>query len=189
MYSRFLSRLHSVFNKSDPVLLDFLKAEGTIYTDWLTKMEETRLLRLIDNATGDYLDEFGIEFDEARLYEENDTDYRARLKVCMRGRGVTRPGIKQAVDYILSPQACQIIKWDDTAALGQLDRYEFEVQLPVKSMGGFILNQSYLGQDTYLRLWERTKLLWDVTKIRKTVEKLKANGSTFRLTGGGELYE
>jgi hypothetical protein len=165
-----------------------MKAEGTIYEDWLTKLEETRLMRLIDQATGDYLDEYGVMFEEPRLYEETDTDYRVRLKVCMHGRGVTRPSLKQAIDYILSPQACAIVKWDDNAAMGQLDRYEFEVQLPVKSMGGFILNQSYLGQDTYLRLWERTKLLWDLEKIRKTVNKLKSNGATFRLTGGGELY-
>jgi hypothetical protein len=189
LYRRFLSRLHSVFNKSDPVLLDFLKAEGTVYENWLAKLEETRLLRILDNATGLYLDEYGVMFDEPRRYSETDNDYRVRLKLCLRGKGVTRPKIKQAVDYILSPQACAVIKWDDNAAMGQLDRYEFEVQLPVKSMGGFILNQSYLGQDTYLRLWERTKLLWDLEKIRRTVEKLKSSGATFRLTGGGELYE
>ena len=186
--TRFLQNLHSIFNKKDQLLLDLLEGSATVLEDWITKKDETALLRSIKNATGTFLDQIGEEFDEARLYLEEDTDYRTRLLDCLNGRGVTRPAIKKAVDYILSPQACSIIKWDDNIAGGQLERYEFEVQLPVRSMGGFILNQSYLGQDTYLRAWRVTKLLWDVTKIRATVEKLKSNASTFRLTGGGEVY-
>lgn len=185
MYNRLKNNLHGIFDKSDPELDKLLEALGTVWEDLITQRDEITLMRFLETAEGIYLDIIGAAYEDSRMQDEDDDDYRDRLREYLTGRGVTRPGIKSIIDRILYPQSCTIIKWDEPDAQNQLERGQFELQLPLREVSGFVLEQSYLEQDTFLNSFDAIKLLWDLVRIRRTLDKTKPIESKYILTTGG----
>ena len=187
MYSRLKRNLHAIFDKSDTELDKLLEAWGTIWEDLIEQRNEITLMRFLEAAEGIYLDVIGQAYEDTRITGEEDDDYRDRLREYLTGRGVTRPGIKTIIDRILYPQSCTIIKWDEPEADNQLERGQFELQLPLRTVSGFVLGQSYLGQDTFLNAFRAIRLLWDLVRIRETLNRTKPIESKYKLTTGGTI--
>lgn len=187
MFNPILRNLHGIFDKTNPEIIVLATALYSAWESLANKRKEISLQRFLASASDVFLDEWGDTFLDERIPGEEDEDYRPRIIEHFKGRGVTRPGIKTAVDQLLSPQACTIIKWSDVAAKNELPLGYFELQLPLRAVEGFILEQSYLEQDTYLMRFDDIKILWDLRRIKELIDAIKPAEAEYKLTSGGEV--
>lgn len=194
--SIFVSRLHSVYEKGDPNLLDFIGGLCTVFVESQNTLDDLRGQLTITNGVEETLDGFGEDYAVERLPGETDASYRQRIKEAKLGRGVTRPRIRSAINRILGAgNECQIIKWNEAGGL--LPIFTFAIDLPTYDVEGFYLDDdgedseedgAFLDIGTYLYSWVNLAELWPIQQIIDTVTILKSNGSEFQIWSGDHIY-
>ncbi len=187
--------LHPVIKKDDLETINVTEATAIAFDGLVTVAISLDSQRYLDTATSEWLDRWGTDLGDARANNESDANYRLRIQEALKGRGVTTPRIRQAVNRLLNDQECEIIEWQD--AKGRLPVHSFAVNLPVYDFEGFYLDDegddeeedgAYLDIGTYCTNWLNLAGLWPIQKIADLVNRLKSSGKTFEIWSGDYLY-
>lgn len=171
-----------------------MESVDDVLSDFRDQIIEKTTIFAITTCVGDELDLWGIDLDLPRLTSESDTDYRARLKLALQGKGVTRGGIEKMVNdflgYLLFDD-CTIEEWFE---VDDLPNGWFRINIDRPAKAGMWLSHSFVdyvaetrnSKECHLAESDFTITKMRIPDIRKILNRWKASGIQYLINVGGK---